>query len=388
MTHRRSRRGLPVALVMCVATLVSALTCLAPTASAAGGAPIGGPRLGSRGVVVDPAARGLPTGITAQGWVLADPGTGQVLAARDPHGRFTPASTLKLLTALTEMPRLAPDRRVRPDAADLVVDGNKAPLEATTSLPARDLFAYLILRSANDAAKVIAHVDGGLAATLARMNAEARWLHADDTRALTPNGLDQPGQVSSAYDLALLGRAALANPELARLMRTQKMVVTGPTGRPTTIAAENRLLQRYPGAIGLKTGYTVHSGGTFVGAARRGGHTLIVTLLHATPHYYPEAEHLLDWGFAALGHVRPVGTLVPPGPAARAPAAPARRALSGTAAPSQSGSPGWPTVLACVGGALVALLVGLRVRAVRRIRRRRRARHQAGTAPPRRLLGR
>ena len=373
MTRPRPDRALSTAILTCLAAVLSMLVSLAPAAAASTGQPLGGPRLGSAGVVVDPAAPALPGGITAKAWVLADVDTGAVLAARDPHGGFTPASTLKLLTAVTELPRLDPGRLVRPDPADLLVDGNKAPLDAQTSYPVKDLFAYLILRSANDAANVIAHLDGSRAETIARMNALAHRLGADDTRAVTPNGLDAPGQQSSAYDLALIGRAALAVPELARLVGTSRMVVTGDAGRPRTIVAENKFLERYPGAIGLKTGYTVRSDGTFVGAARRGGHTLIVTLLHATPHYYPEAERLLDWGFAAIGHVRPVGTLVSPQPAAavgagagaghKASAAPA------TAAPAPAHT-GWMTVLAWLLGGLAAALVALRVRAVRRRRAR------------------
>lgn len=377
MTRPRPDRARPAAILTFLAAALSALVSLAPAASASTGQPIGGPQLGSPGLVVDPAAPALPQGITAKGWLLADADTGDVLAARDPHGGFTPASTLKLLTAVTELPRLDPGRLVRPDPADLIVDGNKAPLDPGTSYPVKDLFAYLILRSANDAANVIAHLDGSRADTLARMNAQARRLHADDTRAMTPNGLDAPSQQSSAYDLALIGRAALAIPELARLAGTSRMVVTGDGGRPRTIVAENKLLERYPGAIGMKTGYTVRSGGTFVGAARRGGHTLILTLLHATPHYYPEAEHLLDWGFAALGHVHPVGTLVSPQAARAVAAGRAPLAASATAVPA-SALPRWATVVAWFLGGFAALLVGLRVRAVRRRRaRQRRARHRA-----------
>ena len=269
--------------------------------------------------------------------MVADADTGDVLAARDPHGRYTPASTLKVLTAVTELPRLDPNRMVTPNPADLLVEGNKAPLDAATSYPVHDLFAYLMLRSANDAANVIASLDGSRAQTLARMNAEAHRLRADDTTAMTPNGLDETGQASSAYDLALIARAALARPELARLVSTPRITVTGRAGRPTTIAPENKLLLLYPGAIGVKTGYTTRSGGTFIGAARRDGHTLIVTLLHATPHYYPEAEHLLDWGFAARGRVVAVGTLVAPsGPAPAAPVSSGRKAAADPAPPADS----------------------------------------------------
>jgi len=98
----------------------------------------------------------------------------------------------------------------------------------------------------------------------------------------------------------------------ASIVSSQRASVTGPAGTPIQIESHNRLLALYRGAIGVKTGYTVHARGTFVAAARRGDQTIIVTFLGATPHYYPEAERLLDWGFSVDGQVHPVGELVAP----------------------------------------------------------------------------
>jgi len=169
-------------------------------------------------VVVDSGARALPLGLTARGWLVADAGSGEVLAARDPHGRYLPASTLKTLTALTELRRLDPNRLVRPAPQDLVVDGTKAPLRPSVSYRVRDLFTYLLLSSANDAANVIASVDGGRPNTVARMNARARTLQANDTHASTPSGLDAAGETTSAYDLALIARAGLSEPDFASIV--------------------------------------------------------------------------------------------------------------------------------------------------------------------------
>ncbi|MDQ6650475.1 MAG: serine hydrolase [Actinomycetota bacterium] len=301
------------ALLPAVAVVV-AITAAAATPALAGSEPVGGPRLGTSGTVSANGAPGLPAAITASSWLVADLDTGEVLAARDPHGRYLPASTLKILTAVTEIPRLDPDSKASPTAEDVAVDGNKAPLEVGAAYPVRDLFGYLLVRSANDAANTLARIDGGRANTLDRMSREARHLHADDTNPLTPSGLDASGESTSAYDLALIARAALGIPEFARLVSAQQLTVTGPAGAPTSIRPENKLLAQYPGAIGVKTGYTLRAGGTFVGAARRDGHTLVVTLLHATPGYFPEAERLLDWGFSADGRFPGVGRLVDPAP--------------------------------------------------------------------------
>jgi D-alanyl-D-alanine carboxypeptidase (penicillin-binding protein 5/6) len=276
---------------------------------------------------------------------------------------------LKTLTALTELGRLDPNRLVRPAPPDLVVDGTRAPLKSSVSYRVRDLFTYLLLSSANDAANVIANIDGGRANTVARMNARARTLQANDTHASTPSGLDAPGETTSAYDLALIARAGLSEPDFARIVSSQRASVTGPTGTPIQIESHNRLLALYRGAIGVKTGYTVHARGTFIAAARRGDQTIIVTLLGATPHYYPEAERLLDWGFSVDGHVHPVGELVAP----LRNSSPAQEAgRGGVAVASSPGSMSAPAgVLFPLAG--LALLVGgamLRVATVARRRRR------------------
>jgi len=332
---------------------------------AAADTPVGGPLLDSQGIVVDSGSGQLPPGLRAGGWLVADAGSGDILAARNPHGRYLPASTIKTLTALTELGRLDLNRVVRPNPVDLIVDGNKAPLNSSASYRVRDLFTYLLLSSANDAANVIADVDGGRANTLARMAAKARLLQANDTHASTPSGLDAPGETTSAYDLALFARAGLSEPDFARIVSSKRASVTGPTGAPIVIHSQNRLLTLYPGAIGVKTGYTAHAQGTFMAVAHRGGRTIIVTLLHATPHYYPEAERLLDWGFSVDGHVRPVGELVAPLRSSNPPDGAGRGGPAGALQGPMSG-PTW--VLYPLAG-LALLLGATKLRAARARRR-------------------
>lgn len=332
---------------------------------------MGGARLGEKGVVVSPGAPALPGGLTASSWLVADVESGQVLAGRDPHGHFLPASTLKILTALTELPRLDLEARIRPSPADVTVDGNKVPLSTSVAYPVKDLFAHLLMSSANDAANALATADGGREATLSRMNEQARYLQADDTRATTPSGLGGPGESSSAYDLALFARAALQLPKFARLVASPEVTVTGQDGRVSVIRTQNKLLAWYPGAIGVKPGYTVAAQATFVGAARRDGHTLVVTVMHAKPYFWPEVESLLDWGFAADGRVQPVGQLAAPRPG---PAPNAGDGVPGSAAAGRQGrsSRGLvrPVGIAVAGLAAAGLAAGLGVVGVRRRARR------------------
>ena len=276
--------------------------------------PIGGPRLGSGGLVVQalPGAPALPTDLTMGSWLVADADTGEVLATKAPHERFLPASTLKTLTAVTLIPRLSPTQTQKPTFNDVAVDGSKVGLVAGYPYTVDTLFTAMLVVSGNDAADTLADAAGGIPATVRMMNAEAKHLQALDTVARTPSGLDAPGESSSAYDLALIAREGLSMPEFRHYISVVKATVPAPRRQHFQIYTHNRLLTTYRGDIGVKNGYTVAAGGTYVGAATRGGHTIIVTLMHANPDFWGQARQLLDWGFAAEGKVVPVGTLVAP----------------------------------------------------------------------------
>lgn len=270
--------------------------------------------LGSRGVVVD-SQRGappLPKGLTAASWLVADADTGEVLAAKAPHVRHLPASTLKVLTAITLLPRLDPSQMVRASWQDAATDGTKVGLVPGMKYSVDTLFTSMLVVSANDAAGALAEAAGGIGPTVRLMNDTARHLQADDTNARTPSGLDAKGESSSAYDLALLGRAGLAMPAFRHYIGIVMDHVPAPHHKRFEIYTHDQLLTSYPGMIGGKNGYTVAASATFVGAARRHGHTILVTLMHAPPYFWPQAKSLLDWGFAADGKVVPVGQLVEP----------------------------------------------------------------------------
>ncbi len=125
-----------------------------------------------------------------------------MLAAKDPHGRYRPASTLKTLTALTLIPKLDKNRKIKPSDRASNVEGSAVGIVPEPIYKIDDLLRALLMVSANDAAEALAEANGGMAKTLADMNKEARILQAYDTVAKTPHGLDKPGQRSSAYDLA------------------------------------------------------------------------------------------------------------------------------------------------------------------------------------------
>jgi D-alanyl-D-alanine carboxypeptidase (penicillin-binding protein 5/6) len=311
------------------ATVALGLVC-APLSSAAAddaGSPIGGARLGDRGVIADP-ADGPPPTVNAASWLVADVGSGEVLATFAPHQRLRPASTLKTLLALTMAPRLDPNGTWCATAADAEVDGSRVGLVPGQTYQIDDLWYALFLRSGNDAADALAKAgaDGDPAKAVRMMQAEATRLRAMDTTVENPSGLDADGQYSSAYDLALWGRAALGRGDLRRYFGTlhhdfpgnETSSGTPETRKPFQIWTQNQLINRYPGAIGVKDGWTTLARNTMIAAAQRDGHTILVTLMGVPAGVTDEAKTLLDWGFA---HVQapPVGTLVPPVSVALAP---------------------------------------------------------------------
>jgi D-alanyl-D-alanine carboxypeptidase (penicillin-binding protein 5/6) len=166
------------------------------------------------------------------------------------------------------------------------VDGKAYTIES--------LFYGLFLRSGNDTAEALARANGGLALTISQMNEMARQLQANDTVAKSPSGLDRPGQVSSAYDLALIARPGRGNSSYA-------------------IYNQNRLLTGgYKGAIGIKTGFTTNAGRTLIAAATRKGRTLIFVGLGINSASSDAAATALTWGFKNRDLISPVGTLVEP----------------------------------------------------------------------------
>ncbi|OBI87319.1 D-alanyl-D-alanine carboxypeptidase family protein [Mycobacterium asiaticum] len=248
----------------------------------------------------------IPDG-PAQTWIVADLDSGQVLAGRDQYAVHPPASTIKVLLALVVLDELGLDSTVVADAADTDVECNCVGVKAGHSYTTRELLDGLLLVSGNDAANTLAHMLGGPGATVAKMNAKAASLGASSTHASTPSGLDGPDGpgASTAHDLAVIFRAAMANPVFAAITaKPSAMFPGGPgDGGDLVITNQDELLQRYPGAIGGKTGFTNAARKTFVGAAARGGRRLVIAMMYGLvkeggPTYWDQAASLFDWGFA------------------------------------------------------------------------------------------
>jgi serine-type D-Ala-D-Ala carboxypeptidase (penicillin-binding protein 5/6) len=282
-----------------VAAVLALIGCTTPAHADAGVQPVG--------------SVPIPDG-PAQTWLVADLDSGQVLAERDQDVRHPPASTIKVLLALVALDELSLDSTVVADEADTQAECSCAGVKAGRTYTARQLLDAILLVSGNDAANTLAHMLGGQDAAVAKMDAKAASLGAVNTHASTPSGLDGPGGSgwSTAHDLAVIFRAAMANPVFAQITAEPSATFPGDHGdRP--LLNEDELLQRYPGAIGGKTGFTNAARKTFVGAAARDGRRLVVAMMYGLvreggPTYWDQAGNLLDWGFA-LNRQSAIGAL-------------------------------------------------------------------------------
>ncbi|WP_366916552.1 D-alanyl-D-alanine carboxypeptidase [Streptomyces sp.] len=350
---------------------------------------VGGTRLGQPGTQVNLAAGVpvLPKDITGRSWIVSDAESGEVLAAHDAHWRLPPASTLKMLFADTVLPRFpksTPHKVVPADLAGIGAGSSLVGIKEGQTYTVHDLWLGVFLRSGNDAVHVLAAMNGGVEQTVRDMQDHADELQALDTHVVSPDGYDQPGQVSSAYDLSLFARSGLQKKDFREYCSTVRASFPGDTaknakGRPVRGSFEiqntNRLLSGdvdvpvYQGIAGVKNGNTTNAGATFTGVAERNGRVLLVTVMNPEKkehnEVYKETAKLFDWGFQAAGKVTPVGELVPPKGAVASSASPRASAVGKdgaasskpVAASSANGSGGVGVALGIAGGA-VLLLVG------------------------------
>jgi D-alanyl-D-alanine carboxypeptidase (penicillin-binding protein 5/6) len=200
---------------------------------------------------------------------------------------------------------------VTPQASDFAAepDGSVVGMTAGVTYSIADLWRAIFLESANDAVAELAHLSGGLSATVAAMQQEARSLGAHDTTVVDADGYDQDGQLTSAYDLALFARAGLRLSAFRSYCDLKQATFPGPKGTTLTLLSHDPMVLGYPGMIGIKGGLTTKAGHTYVGAATRNGHTIIETLMLGGTDVFDQAAKLMDWAFTADGKVAPLGSL-------------------------------------------------------------------------------
>lgn len=239
--------------------------------------------------------------VTAPAAILVDADTGQVLWGKRAHERRQVASTTKIMTALLALRRLRPHEVVTVDRSVPRVPLVREGLRAGERVEAWKLLHGLLLFSGNDDALALAiAAAGSRPAFIHAMNAEALRLHLRDTHFRSPSGVEDVDNYSSAWDLAALTRVAMRNARFRALVRTKRRQVAWPAPTYSKIYVnKNLMLTRYPGATGVKTGYTHRAGRCLVASATRNGRSLIAVVLDSAD-IYADATRLLDLGFSSV----------------------------------------------------------------------------------------
>jgi D-alanyl-D-alanine carboxypeptidase (penicillin-binding protein 5/6) len=225
---------------------------------------------------------------------------GALLWSGSADRRLAPASLAKLMTALLALERGALDEPVTVRRGVLQATGTRIGLKPGEKLRAGDLLAATVVRSANDACRALAeHLGKTVNNFVLRMNERAAALGLANTHFADPCGHDREGQYASAADLMVLAEQVMRHDEYLRLARLERVTVrTLDGGRSFPLRNTNALIGRYPGAIGLKTGYTEAAGTCLVALAERDGVRVLAVLLNA-PNRWWNAVGLLDRAFDA-----------------------------------------------------------------------------------------
>jgi D-alanyl-D-alanine carboxypeptidase (penicillin-binding protein 5/6) len=254
--------------------------------------------------------------------IVVDAATGRVVIGDNVHVAVPPASTAKIMTAITAAERLCPGAKVTANARDANVETMRIGLTPGKPWPFDQMMASMMMVSANDAAYAFATTVGGSLDGFAKnLAATAKQLGLRDSTLGDPAGLDDQtsykgGAMMSAYDLAIATRNALTVPDIAKWSAMREYSFVDPGGAQHNLVNHNKMLPggaaAYPGAIGFKTGFTQRSQHTLVAAATRNGRTLIAVVLGVPDSGYQEAASLLDAGFATAPNTKGTGETLPP----------------------------------------------------------------------------
>lgn len=249
-----------------------------------------------------------PEDVLASAWLVADLDSGDVVAMKDPHGRYRPASIIKVLLALTVIDELPLDQKVAVSAESAGQEGSAAGIGEGGDYTVEDLLYGLLLSSGNDCAHALAQALGGDEMTLLKINEMAKTLGMTDTRATSYSGLDSAGMSTSAWDMGLAYRTAFDNPTFADMVDTESYEFPGFGDLPPfELWNDNKLYLNDPDGIGGKTGYTDDANHTFVGAVNHEGRRLVAIVLDTTINNdhraWEQAQMLLHEAYGVSGSV-------------------------------------------------------------------------------------
>ncbi|WP_010248103.1 D-alanyl-D-alanine carboxypeptidase family protein [Acetivibrio cellulolyticus] len=233
--------------------------------------------------------------IEAGAAIVIDMKSGRVLYEKNAYSTRSIASTTKIMTAIVAIEKGKLDNKVKVSKRAASVRGSVIHLKEGEELSLRELLYGLMLNSGNDAAIAIAeHIGGSVEEFAQMMNDKARELGLKNTQFKTPHGLDTPGHYSTAYELAQIARYALGNSTFSQIVGTQSTSITG-----RSLYTTNEMLGAYPGADGVKTGYTGQAGRCLVASATRNNMRIISVVLncHSRSVRAQSSKAILDYAF-------------------------------------------------------------------------------------------
>ncbi len=246
--------------------------------------------------------------VAAEGAVLLDCGTGQVLFGKNEDKQFYPASITKVMTALLTVEDCnLQDTVTFSQTATTNLESGAVTLDLTAGdqLTVEQCLYALLLRSANEVANGLAeHMSGSVSAFAEKMNARAAQLGCKGTHFVNPNGLNDAAHLTTPYDMALIARAAYADPTLSKISTTTAyaMPATIKSGARTVTMGHKMVYptdsRYYPGMVGGKTGYTSKAGNTLVTCVEKDGIRLVAVVMKASGTHYTDTKAMLDYGFA------------------------------------------------------------------------------------------
>jgi len=230
--------------------------------------------------------------------MVVDARSGQILYEKSADQPRPAASTQKLLTALVVAETGYLDRQVTVQPIDTLAEPVKLNIHPGETYQRIDLLRALLVKSPNDVARCLARDNAGSVDAFAeKMNAKAQQLGAIHSHFVNPNGLPIPGQYSTARDLAIIARAAYANPMIRSIVCLPQLVFRYASGRTRELENTNKVLKRLPYCNGMKTGYTEAAGHCLIASGSRPGRDIIVVVLGDTKSgVWADAASLLSWG--------------------------------------------------------------------------------------------
>lgn len=243
---------------------------------------------------------GLAPSVSAKGAILIDGSDGQVIYEKNADEKLYPASTTKIMTALTVFQILEEtdtdlDSYVIIPKEAVGIEGSSVYLKAGEKLTIRELMYGMMLQSGNDAAAALAICCGGTMENFVdRMNQNSKRLGCNSTNFVNPNGLFDENHYTTARDLARISREAMKNEEFRQIVSAEKWQ-SEESGR--LFINKNKTVRQYEGATGIKIGYTKASGRTLAASAKRGETELIAVVLNDS-NWFNDAYAMMDYGFS------------------------------------------------------------------------------------------